>query len=350
MLREEYERRANLKPVGIHTAVGHINELQRWKDIPYLNENNGMLPPFIIAVGSRVRVKKSIDVLGMKKPVFIDEAAKEKIGLDAYGRIAMLVGIVEGKNIAFPLAVVETQMGCPAIQINLLETVYYANDKSYFFDDKQIKSDGIYVVRAGTAAGVNSLSPSEVKLSIGDLALANESYGSVGAIIQSTLSVLNFVETGVSEKVDLLRKTLANHMSLFMSHDNKSLRTVCSPRLLLQLQIAADELRFRNIVGANFVKDSLYAEINEKDFAWLRDNYGVVSTEMEQMVVDVVASEFRKEGVPVYSGLVSALIGVIPGKSFPEMEEEKRSAKEAEENAIRVAARAFEKIAESLNI
>jgi len=68
------------------------------------------------------------------------------------------------------------------------------------------------------------------------------------------------------------------------------------------------------------------------------------------MVVDVVASEFRKEGVPVYSGLVSALIGVIPGKSFPEMEEEKRSAKEAEENAIRVAARAFEKIAESLNI
>lgn len=348
MLRERYEKKAGLKPCGIHTAIGHINELWRWKDIPYLKDNEGMLPPFIIAVGSRVRVKKAPDVLRLKEPVFIDEVAREEAGLDAYGRVALLVGIFEGRKIAFPLAVVETQMGCPATQINLKEVLYYAKDCGYCLGGTTIKSDGIYVIRAGTAAGVNSFFSSELRLSIGDLAIANENYGSVGAIIQSRISILNFAGVQVSEKADALRKSLAEQ-GLFTSHDFMSLKTVCSSRLVFHIQAAANELKLRNIVGANFTKDSLYAEMNEESFAWLRDNYSIVSTEMEQMVIDILAAEFRKQGIPVYSGLISALIGAIPGKSFPENEDEKRAACEAEENALRVAARAFERIAESIN-
>lgn len=348
MLRERYEKRAKLKPCGIHTAIGHINEFWRWKDIPYLKDNEGMLPPFIIAVGSRVRVKKAPDVLGLKEPVFVDEVAREKAGLDAYGRVAVLVGVFEGKNKTFPLAVVETQMGCPATQINLKEILYYATDDSYSFGNTTIKTDGVYVIRAGTAAGVNSLSFGELRLSIGDLAIANESYGSVGAIVQSTLSVLNFTGINISNKADALRKSLAEQ-GLFTSHDFMNLRTTCSPRLVFYLQAAANDLKLRHIVGANFTKDSLYAEMDEESFAWLRDNYGIVSTEMEQMVIDLLAAEFRKHDIPVYSGLISALIGAIPGKSFPENEDEKRAACEAEENALRVAARAFERIVESIN-
>jgi len=309
-----------------------------------------MLPPFITAVGSRARVKKAPSVLNMKDPVFIDEEALKKFGLNAYGRVSMLIGIIEYERLSVPIAVVETQMGCPATQINLRETLYFARDDGYNVNGTEIKSDGIYVVRAGTCAGVNSFSPSERKISIGHIVITNENYGSIGAIIQSTLSALNFVGINVSEKIDVLRKILSEHRTLFMSHDEQNLRTICSVRLLLRLQEAADVLGLKNVVGPNFTKDSLYAEIKDEGFAWLRENYGVVSTEMEEAVIDVLAAEFRKEGVEVHSGLISAVIGAIPGKSFPETEEEKRLAHEAENNTLRVTATAFCEIAKSLNV
>ncbi len=350
MSGERITNREKLKPLGTHTAIGCLNELKKWKDIPYLRENKGMLPPFIIAVGSRVRVKKAPDVLGMKDPVFIDEEAFNKFGLNAYGRVSMLIGTIEHDQLSVPIAVVETQMGCPATQINLKEMLYFARDDGYKNQNgAEIKSDGIYVVRAGTCAGVNSFSPSEVKISIGDLVITNENYGSIGAIIQSTVSALDFVGIKISEKVDALRKILGKHRTIFISHDEQNLRTVCSVRLLLHLQRAADTLGLKNIVGPNFTKDSLYAEIGEEGFAELRNNYGIISTEMEEAVIDVLASEFRREGVEVHSGLISAVIGAIPGKSFPETEEEKRLAHEAENNTLRVAAMAFGEIAKSLN-
>ena len=148
--------REKLKPCGIHTAIGHVNELRRAKDIPYLRENNGKLPPFIIAVGSRVRVEKAKDILDLKKAVLVDEIAKEKIGLEAYGRTRVMVGILEGERIALPIAIAETQMGCPATQIIVRELLYYASENGYFINGTSIKSDGVYIIRAGTAGGVNN--------------------------------------------------------------------------------------------------------------------------------------------------------------------------------------------------
>lgn len=341
--------REAVRPLGIHTAAGHLNELSRWKDVPYLRDNAGMLPPFIIAVGSRVRVMNAVETLGLLSPVFIDEEARRLFGPSAFGRVSILIGTREKGGLRYPISVVETQMGCPATQINLREIMYFSNEEGYSLGGAMVRSDGIYVVRAGTCAGVNSRSPSELALSIGDIAIATENYGSVGAVIQSTLRELNFVGANIAEIADRMRKMLAAERGLSLSHDGKHLASRPSPRLLLWLQHAADRLGMANFAGPNFTKDSLYAEMGEEQFAWLRDNYGIISTEMEQIAIDVLAAEFRSAGIPAFTGLVSAAVGAIPGKSFPETEGERRKAAESEDWIMRIAADAFAMVAQALN-
>ncbi|MEW6035702.1 MAG: hypothetical protein AB1529_03760 [Candidatus Micrarchaeota archaeon] len=346
---ELLRQRSAVKPLGSHTVVGHLHELGKWKDIPYLRENNGMLPPFIIAVGSRVRVMKAQSLLKLKDAVMIDEEARGRFGLSCYGRVAMLVGKMSYRGLDVPLAVVETQMGCSATQINLKETLYFARHDGYQTDTGGVKSDAAYVIRAGTCAGVNSFAPSEVRVGIGDILIATESYGSIGALIQSTMQSLNYTGINIAEKADLLRKMISQYGALRLSHDAQSLATSCSTRLVLRLQEAADVMNIRNFVGPNFTKDSLYAEIGEDGFAMLRDTYGIMSTEMEEPVIDVLAGEFRKAGVPVYSALISAAIGAIPGKSFAETPQEKKMAADAESNAVKIAARALCNVALSIH-
>ena len=341
--------RESVKPLGAHTTLGHLHELGKWKDIPYLNENDGMLPPFMIAVGSRVRVARAPAVLRLKDAHFIDEEARAKLGLGSYGRVSIVVGRMERGKFSVPVAVVETQMGCPATQINLREALYFSRHDGYSMEGRTLKSDGIYVIRAGTCAGVNSHARSELRIGIGDVLISTENYGSIGALIQSNLHQLNFTGVNVSEKVDSISSLIKELGSLRLSEDRMNLATSSSRRLVLQLQGSADRLGVRNFVGPNFTKDSLYAEIGEDGFAALRDNYGVISTEMEAPVLDVLAGEFRKAGIPVHSALISAAVGAIPGKSFPETREDQRAAASAEINAVRIAGDALCTIARSLN-
>lgn len=343
-------QRDKVKPLGSHTCVGHLHSLDKWKDIPFLQNNHGMLPPLMIAVGSRIRVLKSPETLGMKNHIFLDEKAREVAGLEAYGRVAMAIGELERNGSLIPITVFETQMGCSATQINLKEALYFARDDGYNNSSEiKIASDGIYVVRVGTCAGVNSFQRSEIQVQIGDLLIATDSYGSIGALIQSTLQALKYTGVDIAAKADELRKLLREYGNLRLSHDDSSLVTSASTRVVLRLQRSADALGLKNLVGPNFAKDSLYAEIGEEGFAMLRDIYGVISTEMEAPAVDVLAGEFRRAGIHAYSGLVSAAIGAIPGKSFAETTAERQLASNAETNAMNVAANALADIAVSLN-
>ncbi len=337
--------------LGSHTCVGLLHELKRWKDIPFLKDNQGMLPPFIIAVGSRMRVQCSPQILGMKDASFIDDEAHQRVGLKAYGRVSMALGKIRvpKTGLDVPVAVVETQMGCSATQINLKEVLHYARADGYSLGGSFVKSDGIYVIRAGTSAGVNSHSSSEIAVEIGDVLIATDSYGSIGALIQSTMQSLNYTGINIAEKADALRRLISEYGNLRLSHDGQSLATSASHRVVLRLQRAADELRVKNLVGPNFAKDSLYAEIGEDGFAMLRDTYGIISTEMEAPAVDALAGEFRRAGIPVYSGLVTGAVGAIPGKSFAETPKEKKAASDAETNAVKVAARALASIANDFN-
>ncbi|MFH1222153.1 MAG: hypothetical protein V1492_03650 [Candidatus Micrarchaeota archaeon] len=340
--------REAVKPLGAHTAVGFVQESQKFNEIPYLKDNEGKLPPFIIAVGSRVRVMKAPSLLNLKEPAFIDQIAKKQIGPDAYGRVSVLIGKFEQEGFSIPLCVFETQMGCSGTQINLKEALYFANETGYLLDNRAVKSNGIYVIRAGTAAGVNSKNPSEAQLQIGDITIATESYGAIGAVLQSIIGRIHFLPD-MRESVEELLSTLKADKILGLSHDRTTLKTYSSTTLVLQMQQEADRMGVRNFVGPNFSKDSLYSELGEDGFAALRDTYGIISSEMEQLVVDSLAGEFRRAGVNVQSGLISALVGAIPGKSFPETTAEKEAAAKAEENAVIIAAKVLWNIARGNN-
>ncbi|MCP4648422.1 MAG: nucleoside phosphorylase [bacterium] len=333
--------RERLKPLGVHTAVGHVQNFDKWKKLPFLQRNNGKVPPFIISVGSRTRVLQAPFLLGMKLHSFIDEEAKEKFGLSDYGRVSICIGIVESKGKTFPLMVAESQMGCPAAQINIKELLYHANPEGYHFAGTDYSSDGIYIIRAGTCGGVNSHKRIQPIMEIGDIAIATESIGSIGAILQSKLGMLAFA--GIPIPQEAKRSEYAQ-----FTKDGEYLFTSPSSDTIAAIASAAKEHGIKFSTGPNFTKDSLYAEMGEDDFAALRDRYGVISTEMEQMVLDTLASEFTNEGIPVHSALVSAVIGAIPGKSFPETEEEHRAAANAEKKAVILAKEALGEIASRL--
>jgi uridine phosphorylase len=333
------KRREAVKPLGIHTSMGYLHEFKKlkfrkWKDIPYLRENEGMLPPYIIAVGSRTRVMRAGKTLGLREPVFIDNESLIQNGLSMYGRTSFLVGVLEIDGLALPITIAETQMGCPATQIILRELMYYSRASGYEFFGQSIKSSGMQVIRAGTCAGVNSFDPDKMKVEIGDILIGTESFGSIGALIQSNVKMLEFM--GLPRPIE--RGELSG---LNFSHDGHHLKTSCSWALVKNLEGAAEGLGFKTKTGANFTKDSLYAEMSEDTFADLRDKYGTISTEMEQLVIDTLAADFRKAGINVDTGLILAAIGAIPGKSFPETREEQKKASEAEENILKIAARAF---------
>lgn len=329
----------SLKPLGIHTVLGHMNK---------------PIPPFIIAVGDRRRVWKAGKILKLKNYLLLDEYARKK-SEDEAGRVAVGIGIFEKDNFSLPLCIFETQMGCSATQINLREALYYAsltqskNNFFYEYDGKTIRSDGIYVVRVGTAAGVNSYDPRKEEIEIGDIAIATSSFGCIGAVIQSTLKKIHFL-SDIRKSFREMPLEMRAAKILSLSKDSECIETFCSPSLVSAIKQAASTIASRYSVGPNFSKDSLYAELGEEGFVALRDRYGVISTEMEQVVINVLAGEFRQSGVNVQSGLVSAIIGAIPGKSFPETEIEKQAANLAEHNSMIIAALALHSIAKDLNL
>jgi uridine phosphorylase len=327
-----------LKPLGVHTVLGHLNK---------------PIPPFIIAVGDRRRVWKAGKILRLNNYLLLDEYARKK-NEDKAGRVAVGIGVFEKDGFSLPLCVFETQMGCSATQINLREAIYYASlTKSgdgylYKYDGKTIKSDGIYVVRVGTAAGVNSHDPRKEEIEIGDIAIATSSFGCIGAVIQSTLKKIHFL-SDIRESIEKIPLEMRAAKILSLSKDLECIETFCSLSLISAIRQAASTISSRYHLGPNFSKDSLYAELGEEGFAELRDRYDVISTEMEQVVINVLAGEFRQAGINVQSGLVSAIIGAIPGKSFPETEIEKQAAFLAERDSMIIAALALHSIAKGLN-
>jgi uridine phosphorylase len=319
--------REKMRPLGIHTSVGHLQKFNKWKEISFLKDNSGRVPPFIISVGSRARVFHSANFLKFREKALIDVEAMDKFGIPCFGRVALLVGLAESKAGTFPLMVAESQMGCPAAQINMRELLYFANPEGYNASGNFYPSDSVYVIRAGTCAGVNGSDPESHQMEIGDLAISRFSIGSIGAALQSNYGLLDFAG----------RSSTLEQETIPATKDKKYLSTVPSPGLARALEEKANCFGLRFAAGANFSKDSLYAEMEEQDFMQLRDRYGVISTEMEQVIIDMLASDFSSAGMPVQSALIAAVVGAIPGRSFPGTKEEYEAAAKAEENALMLA-------------
>jgi len=324
--------------LGRHTTLSYIvGRHEIWKRIPYLKENEGRAPPLVLAVGDRRRVYSIAHRL--RKPTLIPETAtrlsrpitKGDLRSSAeFGRVAMAIGLTSA---SVPILVVETQMGTPATQIIMNEILSdQITTVNYQVGKNKINLSHKIVIRVGTAGGINC--PESPTIRIGDIVNATHSIGTTGAVIQS-LARLDFWRPGAME---VFRDRWTNLGSDFTITTDGHPRVACSNRIVETLESAGQRL-VEGIYhrGGNISKDSLYAELSADAFLDLCRTHNCRSTEMELSAIAVAAQEKN-----AHFGMISAIIGVLPGESFTESERAKTL---AEQRALQTALEAMKRLA-----
>jgi uridine phosphorylase len=318
--------------LGTHTALSIVKQKPDvWRRLPYLRENHGLAPGVVLAVGDRRRVYEIARLL--QNSVLLPETAQKlthsqlrpgNLVSTGLGRIAMAIGTFE----SVPVLVVETQMGSPATQIvmnEILSDQLTSND--YRIGRDRISLPHKIVIRVGTAGGVNCEGSSSI--SVGDVVNATHSVGATGAIIQG-LSRLDFWHPHACDEFRSVWTSLGRDFSITRQGHP---RVECSRDVVEAVEKAGTSLyseAYRR--GGNVTKDSLYAELSNDVFLDLCRNENCRTTEMELSTIAVSARKHRAS-----FGMISAIVGVIPGSSFGE--EKMRTV--AEERALRVGLEAL---------
>lgn len=325
--------------LGRHSTLSYlIGQPRIWKRIPFLRENDGRAPPIALAVGDRRRVYAIASKL--KKTVLLPETAARASGhgvsdegfrsTPEFGRVAMAIGLVSS---SVPVLVVETQMGSPATQIIMNEVL--SDDltcTNYRVGKSRIELPHKIVIRIGTAGGINCDGKLTVK--VGDIVNATHSIGATGAVIQSLLR-LDFWSHGAIEE---FRRRWIDLGPEFTITEEGHPRADCSQDIMEALDDAGQRLATGVYhKGGNITKDSLYAELSDDVFLDLCRTHNCRSTEMELSAIAVSAQQRN-----AHFGMVSAIVGVLPGGSFTESERLKTM---AERRSLRVALEAVKYLA-----
>jgi uridine phosphorylase len=223
-----------------------------------------------------------------------------------------------------PVLVVETQMGAPAAQIVMNEVLSEElTSNEYKVGHKKIDLANKVVIRVGTAGGINCQGRDSLKL--GDVVNATHSIGATGAVMQS-LSRLDFWRP---EAQETFRARWVHLGSDFTYTSEGHPRVECSSEIVNVIEAAGEKLiprSFQN--GGNITKDSLYSELAQDVFLDLCRTENCRTTEMELSAIAVAAREHNAN-----FGMISAIVGILPGSSFGE----EKLIHLAERRAIQVA-------------
>jgi len=228
-----------------------------------------------------------------------------------FGRVAMAIG----EAFSIPVLVVETQMGASATQTVLNEILsdeLTANE--YKVGSKKIDLRHKIVIRIGTAGGINCEGADPLK--VGDVVNATHSIGTTGAVMQSLLG-LDFWRP---EVYAAFRALWVNLGSDFTYSKSVHPRVECSRDVVEAIEAAGSKLSqgwFHR--GGNITKDSLYAERQSDVFLDFCRTENCRTTEMELSAIAVAAREHQ-----AYFGMLTAIVGVLPGSSYAEDEKTKR--------------------------
>jgi uridine phosphorylase len=330
--------------LGQHTAVSIARESGKWKEIPFLMENDGMMPPSMVVVGDRRRVLSAAKLL--KDPILLHEAVERLAGPSGSGRVNIAVGLFEHGGKPLPVTILETQMGCSAQDINAWEVLANSREGGYTVFGILFPASGLNVIRAGTCGGIilssaNAARSEAPVIEIGDVINATASLGD-GAVVRQRLGCGNCLD---AEDLRRFRKLWYVRGHGF-TPDNKWPVISSSPDVVDALARACAELGLTTHTGANFTKESLYLESDEERVKSLRTGYGVLSTEMEHFGLAFLAHELIRFGIATHQGLISTVVGTVPGGSFaaPGSKEEEK-AKESEHKMLEATMRALWKLA-----
>ena len=323
--------------LGRHTALSLLKQRPDiWRRIPYLKENGGHAPPIVLAVGDRRRVYAIARTL--RNPLFLPEAVaklanprlrSKRSSSTYFGRVAMAIGTIA----SIPVMVVETQMGSSATQIILHEVLSnQLTSNDYRIGHERISLPHKIVIRVGTAGGINCQRAPPIR--VGDVVNATHSVGATGAIIQA-LSRLDFWHPGVCKSFSARWKELGSDFTITRRGHP---RVECSRDVVEAIDVAGTRFAknaYRR--GGNVTKDSLYAELSTDVFLDLCRTENCRTTEMELSAIAVAAHKHQAS-----FGMVSGIVGVLPGSSFGQSEKMRAV---AEERALRVGLGALKLLA-----
>ena len=315
--------------LGRHTALSLVAQKPRiWRRIRYLKDNEGRAPPLILAVGDRRRVYTIARKL--QGPVLLPEisarlsnprlSSEHLPSASEFGRIAMAIGTIN----SLPMLIVETQMGSPATQIVMNEILSdKLTNNEYHLGSKRVALSQKTVIRVGTAGGINCEGSPPVK--VGDVVNATHSIGATGATIQA-LSRLDFWSPGIYEEFQSNWNRLGPGFTVTQGGHP---RVECSRETIAAIEEAGKRFaKGAYHAGGNVTKDSLYAERSNDIFMELCRTENCRTTEMELSAIGVAARQHRAS-----FGMVSAIVGVLPGSSFAE---DQKTRKVAEDRALDV--------------
>ena len=319
--------------LGRHTALSLLQQKPNiWRRIPYLRENEGRAPPIVLAVGDRRRVYSIASQL--HKPVLLPETAanianpqrhSKHIPSPVFGRTAMAIGTFS----SVPVFIVETQMGSSATQIILNEILSdQLTSDEYSIGHRRTRLDHKIVIRIGTAGGINCGRAPRIR--VGDIVNATHSVGATGAIMQ-TLSRVDFWRPEVSRKFKHKWLNLGPDFTITRGGHP---RVECSREVVEAIDSAGTRL-IKNAYrrAGNITKDSLYAELSDTVFLELCRTENCRTTEMELSQVAVAAHAHEAA-----FGMISAIVGVLPGSSFAGRQKLRAV---AEERAVRIGLEAL---------
>jgi len=235
-------------------------------------------------------------------------------------RVEIAVGTYKGT----PIAAIETQMGCPATEIimreltsDLASTVAFDCGKGLSF-----RPPRRYIIRLGSAAGINGTKAGQVAVNAFDVVIATHSVGCSGADIQALTGRLNFFDPGLTHAASEVFKQAGysvkadkhGHPWYLLPVSDDIRRAMAQASNQVPRPEDNKELRVHEL--GNFSKDSLYAEAHETAFTDLRDSFDVGTSEMELATITRVAAQARKHNQPISVGQLSVVLGTIPGASF----------------------------------
>ena len=336
MKDEGFILKPRLDYLGRHTTIGYLGP-EQWREIPYLRDNGGCLPPYILALGDARRVRRAITELDLEEPLLLHEAGEAALGPVGRGRVDIVIGVYRHEGRAIPLVIVETQMGMSPTQIIMREVLAHTVT-TYRVQGETVGSGKINLIRAGSAGGINFVSPPEgvTPIEVGDVVNATFSAGYSGAVIQSIAGIDLYAPQTWKQYQEVWKA-----WGLSFTRDGGYPMAESDPAIIAAIRAAADELGVRCHEGGNFSKDSLYAETRDDVFLALRQKYDIMSTEMEHLGLAALAGECRTKSLTVGTGLVSGVIGTMPGASFDVSPEAKGRAEQVEGDVLRVAALAL---------
>jgi len=327
--------------LGEHTAVSIARSSGKWKEIRNLikgneagesfYENEGMLPPNLIVVGDRRRVNAASKLLRSFIP--LHDVMEKKLGPHGAGRVNIALGVYEHNGRPVPLTILETQMGMSGQDINAWEVLVNSREDGYMVDGIAIPSRGLNVIRAGTCGGIIISEPGKGQIEpplieIGDMIIAVGSIAD-GAVVRQRSGCWTPFD---QEQMKLFREFWAKE-GLDFTDDGLWPQMRASPQVTGALLNSCTEFGLFTHLGGNISKESLYMEGNEERLKAMRKmlirfcgkNYPILSTEMEHFGLAFLAHELTKAGILTTNGLISTVVGTVPGGSFamPGSEEEK---------------------------